>query len=87
MWLWLKGWMGRRGAGRGATSLREEGKATGSSHLHRANDLTAACLVLQGSKLDRAIGEVRWGRIEPPGRPTVAYRVFFNTPRTLSRPS
>src|SRR5207237_1841839 len=36
---------------------------------------------------ERAMGEVGGGGIEPPGRPRVAYRVFFNTQRTLSRPS
>src|SRR5881628_1255812 len=51
------------------------------------NDLAPACAVLQGSKVERAISEVRWSGIESPRRATGAYRVVFHTPRTLSRPS
>ena len=50
------------------------------------NDLTPACAILQGSEVDRASGEIGRGGIKPPGGTAVGYRVFFNTPRTLSRP-
>jgi hypothetical protein len=43
-------------------------------------------LVLEGSKFERAVGEVRGGRIESSGGAVEAQRVFFKTPRTLSRP-
>ena len=51
------------------------------------NDLTATRLVLEGSKLERAIGEISWGGIQAAGRAVEAQRVFFKTERTLSRPS
>ena len=58
-----------------------EGKAPQDRFIFiEQNDLAAACLVLEGSKFDRAIGEVSWGGIEPPGGATVAY-VFFLTRR------
>ena len=50
------------------------------------NDLALARAILQGSEVDRAIGQVGWVGSEPSGGTAVAYRVFFNTPRTLSRP-
>ena len=50
------------------------------------NDLATAGLVLQGSQFKRAIGEVSGGGIQAPGGTIVAYILFFNTPRTLSRP-
>ena len=65
-----------------------EGKAPQDRFIFvEQNDVAPTRAVLQGRKLERAIGEVGGGGIEPPGRPTVAYRVFFNTQRTLSRPS
>jgi hypothetical protein len=51
------------------------------------NDLAPTRAVLQGSEVDRAIGEVGRCGIEPPRGTAVAYLLFFNTPRTLSRPS
>jgi hypothetical protein len=51
------------------------------------DDLTSACLVLQGGESKRAIGESSWGGLEPSHGTAVAERVFFQTPRTLSRPS
>jgi hypothetical protein len=51
------------------------------------NDLTTAGLVLEGGEFERAIGEVRGGRIESSGRAAVGERLFFKTQRTLSRPS
>src|SRR6266702_7579141 len=51
------------------------------------NDLPLACAILQGSEVDGARGKVGRGGMEPPSGTVVAYRVFFNTPRTLSRPS
>src|SRR5918912_3201267 len=51
------------------------------------HDLTTARPVLQGRQGERAIGESRRVGIKTPGGAVVAYRLFFNTPRTLSRPS
>jgi hypothetical protein len=51
------------------------------------NDLAPTRAILQGREVDRAIGEVGGSGIEPPSGTAVAYRVFFNTSRTLSRPS
>jgi hypothetical protein len=51
------------------------------------NDLALACLILEGSKGERARGEVCGVGIKAPGGTIVAYLLFFNTPRTLSRPS
>jgi hypothetical protein len=50
------------------------------------NDLPAASLVLEGGKFKRTISEVSGGGSEAPGGALVAYLLFFNTPRTLSRP-
>jgi hypothetical protein len=51
------------------------------------NDLATARLVLEGSKCERAIGEISRGGSPSAGGAVEAHRVFFNTPRTLSRPS
>jgi hypothetical protein len=51
------------------------------------NDLTAARLVFEGGEFERAVGESRWGGIQSASGAVEAYRVFFQTPRTLSRPS
>jgi hypothetical protein len=51
------------------------------------NDFTLACAILQGREVDRARGKVGRGGVESPGGPVVAYILFFNTSRTLSRPS
>src|SRR5262249_33642768 len=51
------------------------------------NDLAPASPVLQGSKFERAISEISRGGIKAPGGTIVTYLLFFNTPRTLSRPS
>ena len=51
------------------------------------NDLTTTRLVLQGGKCERAVGEVRWGRIQSAGGAVVAYILFFTAQRMLSRPS
>src|SRR5712691_2962596 len=65
-----------------------EGKAPQDRFIFvEQNDLAPARSVLQGSEFDRAISEVGRGGIEPPGGTAGASRVFFNTPRTLSRPS
>src|SRR5262249_8544319 len=49
------------------------------------NDLAPARLVLEGGEFERGIREVRRIGIEPPGGTTVAYVLFFNASRTLSR--
>jgi hypothetical protein len=49
------------------------------------NDLAPASTVFQGGEFERGIREVRRIGIEPPGRTTVAYVLFFNASRTLSR--
>src|SRR5215471_19081157 len=51
------------------------------------NDLPTARLVFESSQFQRPIREVSGVGIQAPGGTVVAYRVFFNTPRTLSRPS
>jgi hypothetical protein len=65
-----------------------EGKAPQDRFIFvEQNDLATTRSVLQGSEVDRARGEVGRGGIAPPGGTAVTYRVFFKTPRTLSRPS
>jgi hypothetical protein len=49
------------------------------------NDLTTARPVLQGRQFERAIGERSRVGIKTPGGAVVAYFVFFNAQRTLSR--
>ena len=51
------------------------------------NDLATARLVLASSQFQSPIREVSRVGIEAPGRAIGAYRFFFHTPRTLSRPS
>jgi hypothetical protein len=51
------------------------------------NDLTAARLVFEGGEFERAVGESRRGGSQSARGAVEAYRVFFKTPRTLSRPS
>src|SRR5215475_1424346 len=51
------------------------------------NDLAPARPVLEGRKVDRAIGEVGGVGIEATSGPIVAYVLFFKTLRTLSRPT
>ena len=50
------------------------------------NDLATARLVLEGGKFERAVSEISRGGIQSAGGAVVAYVVFFNTQRTLSRP-
>ena len=52
----------------------------------KQNDVATARLVLESSQFKRTISEGSGVRIQAPGGTVVAYRVFFNTPRTLSRP-
>jgi len=51
------------------------------------NDLAPTSPVLQGSQFERAISEISRGGIKATGGTIVTYLLFFNTPRTLSRPS
>jgi hypothetical protein len=51
------------------------------------NDLATARLVCESGECERAIGEISRGGIQSAGGAVEAHRVFFNTPRTLSRPS
>jgi hypothetical protein len=51
------------------------------------NDLATARLVLEGGEFERAVGEISWGGIKATGGAVVAYLIFFNAQRTLSRPS
>ena len=51
------------------------------------NNLAPARPVLEGGKFERAIGELCGVGIEATSRTRGAYVLFFNTPRTLSRPS
>ena len=66
----------------------EQGKAPQDSFVFREhNDLTTARLVLEGGQCKSTIREFSGVGIEATGRAIVAYLFFFNTPRTLSRPS
>ncbi len=49
------------------------------------NDLAPASPVFQSGECERGIREVRGLGIEPPGGTAIAYVLFFNTSRTLSR--
>jgi hypothetical protein len=49
------------------------------------NNLTPARLILEGRESKRAVGEFSWGGGQLAGGAVVA-EIFFNTPRTLSRP-
>src|ERR671934_531273 len=49
----------------------------------KQNDVATARLVLESSQFKRTISEGSGVRIQAPGGTVVAYRVFFNTPRTL----
>ena len=51
------------------------------------NALAAARLVFEGGEGERTGGESSWGRIQAARGAVEAYRGFFQTPRTLSRPS
>src|SRR5215475_7416942 len=51
------------------------------------NDLAPTSPGLQGSQFERAISEISRGGIKATGGTIVTYLLFFNTPRTLSRPS
>ena len=51
------------------------------------NDLALVCTVLQGGEFEAGKCQLSGVGIELASRTTVAQRVFFNTPRTLSRPS
>ena len=63
-----------------------EGKAPQDGLIFiQQNDLAPASTVCQGGEFERGIREGRRLGIEPPGRPTVAYGLFFNASRTLSR--
>jgi hypothetical protein len=50
-------------------------------------DRTSTGAVLQGGAFKSAIGAISRGRMAPSRRTAGAERVFFQTPRTLSRPS
>src|SRR5262245_27737640 len=66
----------------------EQGKAPQDRFVFiEQNDLTLVSPVLQGGKFKRAIGEISRGGRQAPGGTIVAHILFFNTPRTLSRPS
>src|SRR5882724_4781545 len=50
------------------------------------NNLATASLVLEGGKFESAVGEISRGGIQAAGGAVKAQRIFFKTPRTLSRP-
>jgi hypothetical protein len=52
-----------------------------------SKELALASPGLEGGEWERSLGEGRGMGIETPGRSTRASRVFFQRPRTLSRPS
>jgi hypothetical protein len=80
---------GEAGALRGAPPARtRQSQAPEESFVCIAhNDRAAAGPVLQGGAFDRAISKGCRGGRQSPGRALKAQRVFFHTPRTLSRPS
>ena len=49
------------------------------------NDLATTSLVLQGGEFERAVSELSRGGVKATSGTIVAYRLFFNTARTLSR--
>src|SRR5262245_51050942 len=49
------------------------------------NDLATTSLVLQGGEFERAVSELSRGGVKATSGTIVAYRLFFNTVRTLSR--
>ena len=49
------------------------------------NDLATTSLVLQGGEFERAVSEISRGGIQATSGTIVAYLLFFNTSRTLSR--
>ena len=51
------------------------------------NNLAPASPILQGGEVERGIREVCGGGIKAPGGTIVAYILFFNAQRMLSRPS
>ena len=67
IWLWLSGAGGEAGAlGAAPPAHPGQGKAPQDRFIFiEQNDLTSACLVLQGGEFERAIGEVGRGGIEP----------------------
>lgn len=65
-----------------------EGKAPHDGCVGREQDALAATgLGLERRECDRGVREGRWIRRQPTGRTREAPRIFFRTPRTLSRPS
>jgi hypothetical protein len=80
---------GDAGALRGAPPARTgQGKAPEDGFvLIEQNDFTTASPVFEGGKFERAIGEISRGGIKATGGTIVAYMLFFNIQRTLSRPS
>ena len=50
------------------------------------NALATVRLGLAGGQVERAVSEISGGGIQSAGGAVGAYGVFFNTPRTLSRP-
>ena len=85
---------GAQRAGGQAIALRaarppamEEGKTPHDSLIRvEQDDLAALRPILQSSQVDGAIGEVCGLGIEASRGTTVAQRIFFKTPRMLSRP-
>ena len=64
-----------------------QGKAPEDGGVCREHkDLTAACLGLERGQCKRTISEVSRVGLQTPGRAIGAYRLFFSTSRTLSRP-
>src|SRR5262245_28522396 len=65
-----------------------EGKAPQDGFVFiEQNDLATARLVLEGGKFESAVSESSRGGIQAARGAVEAYAVFFNTSRTLSRPS
>jgi hypothetical protein len=77
-----------RALGAAPPACPEHGEAPEDGCIFREqNDLAPAGTLLQGGEFEMAKRERRRLGIKAPGGATIAQRVFFHTPRTLSRPS
>src|SRR5215471_11260848 len=80
---------------RNASALRcvppartEQGKAPDDRFVCiEQNDLTTTRLVFESGQFERAVGELSRGGSQEASGTVEAHRIFFKTPRTLSRPS
>ena len=87
--IWTQG-TGRQAIALGAAppARPEQGKAPQDGLIFiEENDLAPAGPILQSGQFETSKSQISGIGIEPSGGTTVAQRVFFNTQRTLARPS